>query len=85
MKIYFYDSNMRYIGSRELKENEAVPTNSTITPVSLADGQEAHLTNNEWTVNDIEIIEHNAQYMPTFEDRMAAAENVILDILMMSL
>lgn len=53
MRIYFYDKTNRYIGSRELKEDETIPSNSTKKPVITGDGKEAYLVNEEWIVNDI--------------------------------
>jgi len=55
MKIYFYDENNRYIGSRELREGEVVPTNATTMTITLTNRQEAHLVKGAWVVNNVEI------------------------------
>jgi hypothetical protein len=64
MKIYFFDNENRYIGNRELQENETIPLNSTIKAVSLKDGEQAHFFNNKWVVSQIEI-EEIIQIEPT--------------------
>lgn len=53
MRIYFYDENMRYIGSRELVDGESIPANATTKSVEVSDGQEAYLVDGEWVVCEI--------------------------------
>jgi len=53
MRIYFFDENMRYIGNRELKVGEEIPTNATTEIANVGDGQEAYLINGKWVVNQI--------------------------------
>jgi hypothetical protein len=55
MMIYFYDANNRYIGCRELKQNESIPINVTIVKPNLTDGQEAYFIDGAWVVTDIVI------------------------------
>lgn len=53
MKIYFYDAEKRYVGSRELFQDEEVPQNCTTKAVDIKDGQQAYFTNNKWVVSNI--------------------------------
>ena len=55
MRIYFFDKNNRYIGSRELEENEVIPQDATTESVQLTDGQEAYLINGKWVINNITV------------------------------
>ncbi len=57
MRIFFYDNNYRYIGSRELIEGEEIPNNATISEVILQDGEEAYYENGAWIIHDIVAIE----------------------------
>jgi len=53
MKIYFYNDRNRYIGNRELEDNETQPEKTTLNPVELHDGEEAYLVGGEWVVSKI--------------------------------
>lgn len=53
MRIYFYDLNRRYIGSKDIA-GTVIPNNATDLPVVVNDGQEAHFTDGVWVVNVIE-------------------------------
>ena len=53
MRIYFFDKNNRYIGNRELEENEIIPLDATTEELILQDGQEAYLVNGKWVINNI--------------------------------
>ena len=53
LRIYFYDTNKRYIGSRELNEDETTPLNATNQPIELEDKHEAHFINGKWIVTEI--------------------------------
>jgi len=53
MRVYFYDIKNRYIGSRELEDNELQPENTILKPVELRDGEEAYLISGEWIVSNI--------------------------------
>lgn len=52
-RIYFFDRNFRFIGSRLLLVGEEIPYNATTKEISLQDGYEAHLINGEWVVSEI--------------------------------
>ena len=51
--IYFFDEDKRYIGCRELKENEIMPTNCTLKEVEIVDGQMAYYLDEEWVIEEI--------------------------------
>lgn len=53
IRIYFFDSNYRFIGSRLLLVGEVVPYNATTKEITLQDGYEAHLINGEWVASEI--------------------------------
>jgi len=53
MKIHFHDENYRYIGSRELEENEETPLLATIEIATIKDGEEAYLLDGKWVVSKI--------------------------------
>jgi hypothetical protein len=53
MRVYFYDDRNRYIGNRELEDNEIQPEKTTLNPVELHDGEEAYLVGGEWVVSKI--------------------------------
>jgi hypothetical protein len=53
MKIYFYDENNRYIGSRELTEGEEIPANATTETANVGPRQEAYLVNGKWEVRQL--------------------------------
>jgi hypothetical protein len=70
MRIYFYDSNNRYIGTRELKENEPMPINSTIKPVTVLVGQDAHYVNDNWVITEYKPEVIPSIIDPTVEERI---------------
>jgi len=53
MRIFFYDVNFRYIGSRELEDGEEFPTNATSEIATVKDGEEAYLVDSKWVVSKI--------------------------------
>jgi hypothetical protein len=71
MKIYFYDDKKRYIGNRELQENEIAPLNITTKSVTLKDGEQAHFIDNKWVLSQIEVEEITQQELTkTIEERI---------------
>lgn len=80
MKIYFFDSGMRYIGCRELSNGEPMPKNATTEPVTLFDGQQAYLYNGTWVISDIPPMPEASPALPTLDERLEAVEMAILDI-----
>jgi hypothetical protein len=55
MKIYFKDDNDRYIGCRELLDDETIPTNAITIPVTIKDGEEAFFIDGCWVISQIPI------------------------------
>lgn len=85
MMIYFFDADKKYIGSRKLNEGESVPQNATIVPVTLKDGEQAHLIDDKWVVSAIpaesmiEVIS-----TPSLDERVGTVEvttDEIVDVL----
>ena len=84
MRVYFVDANKRYIGNRELKDGEAIPVNATTTPVTLAEGKEAHFVDGAWVITDIPENEVETPVQaPTVEERLEATELALMDIVSM--
>ena len=75
--IYFYDENKRYIGCRI---GEDSPPNSTTTPITLIDGQEAYFLNGAWVVSNIPVTEVVAtEQSPTTEEVLTDLIQVLVD------
>lgn len=55
MRIYFYDADFRYSGSRLLNEGETAPENTTFIDPNLpaSDGYMAHLIDRVWIVEPL--------------------------------
>jgi hypothetical protein len=84
MEAYFFDASNRYIGHRELNDGEQIPICATIEAVNVGEGQEAYFVNDEWTVTGISEDPYPPPISPpAVEDRLMAAEEVIMEMLEM--
>ena len=54
--IYFFDNDKKYIGCRELSQNELCPAYATTVSPKIEDGQQAHFINGSWVVSDIPVV-----------------------------